>query len=80
MRAVIRKWATRLFGVAMLMFLATAAVLVLGQLVSLVAVQGAWIVALSEALLQPAIVMAMVVGVLGFVAFSATQQRGDADG
>lgn len=70
MRKTLNKAFTGLYTVAMTLFLALAFALVLTQIAGLVAVQGGWIEGASEHLLRPAIVAAVVAGVLGFCVYN----------
>lgn len=70
MRKTLNKAFTGLYTVAMTLFLGLAFALVLTQIAGLVAVQGGWIEGASEHLLRPAIVAAVVAGVLGFCVYN----------
>ncbi|MGW9551358.1 hypothetical protein ACWG8W_09945 [Citricoccus zhacaiensis] len=70
MRKTLNKAFTGLYTVAMTLFLCLAFALVLTQIAGLVAVQGGWIEGASDHLLRPAIVAAVVAGVLGFCIYN----------
>ncbi|VXB90819.1 hypothetical protein [Citricoccus sp. K5] len=66
MRKTLNKAFTGLYTVAMTLFLGLAFLLVLTQIAGLVTAQAGWIEGASDYLLRPAIVAAVVAGVLGF--------------
>lgn len=70
MRTTLNKVFTSLYTVAMTMFLALAFILVLTQVVGLVGAQSGWIEGASDILLRPAIVAAVIAGLLGFAVYN----------
>lgn len=71
MKNTLNRTFTTLYTVAMLIFLGLAFILVLTQLAGLVLAQGDWIAGASETLLRPAIIAAVVAGILGFCVYNA---------
>ncbi|MDI6627912.1 MAG: hypothetical protein QME72_09355 [Rhodococcus sp. (in: high G+C Gram-positive bacteria)] len=70
MRNTLNRTFTSLYAVAMTVFLGLAFTLVLAQIAGLVFAQGSLIASASDTLLRPAIVTAVVAGVLGFCVFN----------
>lgn len=70
MRKTLNKAFTGLYAVAMTLFLGLAFLLVLTQIAGLVTAQGGWIEGASDHLLRPAIVAAVLAGVLGFCIYN----------
>ncbi|RZU63675.1 hypothetical protein [Zhihengliuella halotolerans] len=70
MRQSLNRAFTTLYAVAMIAFLGLAFILVLAQAAGLVLAQGDWIVGASESLLRPAIIAAVVAGLLGFSVYN----------
>jgi sugar phosphate permease len=66
-----------LFTLAILVFLLLAFVLVFSQVVGLVIAQPALITGASDLLLQPSIIAAICVGLLGFAYYNTTEGRKD---
>lgn len=70
MRNTLNRAFTGLYTAAMAAFLGLAFALVLAQMAGLIFAQGSWIESASDTLLRPAIVTAVVAGVLGFCVFN----------
>lgn len=70
MRTTLNKAFTGLYTVAISLFLLLAFALVLTQAVGLVVAQPGWIEGASSTLLRPAIVTAVIAGILGFCVFN----------
>ena len=70
MRNTLNRTFTSLYAVAMTVFLGLAFTLVLAQIAGLFFARGMWIASASDTLLRPAIVTAVVAGVLGFCVFN----------
>lgn len=69
-------WGYTLF---MVLFLVTALVLVLGQVAGLVFVQPGLIQGTKDALLQPAIIAAVLAGLFGFAVYNAEGAKPEGD-
>lgn len=70
MRTALHRILHPLFGVAMIVFLLLAFVLVFAQVIGLVFAQPWLIEGASNTLLHPAIISAIVVGLIGFALFN----------
>ncbi|WP_291799112.1 hypothetical protein [Brevibacterium sp.] len=66
-----------LFTLAILVFLLLAAILVFSQVLGLVIGQPALITGASDLLLQPSIIAAIFVGLLGFAYYNTTEGKKD---
>lgn len=70
MRTSLHRILHPLFGIAMIVFLLLAFVLVFAQVIGLIFVQPWLIEGASDTLLHPAIISAIVVGLIGYALFN----------